>query len=77
MAYHPLTSDSAQTPERRAEEARDLCRMLADFTESMRMNEREFVEKMTDDLDSIVSLGCSVKQLYYLRDLKGRYVDGL
>lgn len=68
MTYHQLTNDTGQTPERRAEEARDIVKMLSDDTEVMLPHERDFVERM-DNCDV-----CSPKQLFWLRDLKDKYL---
>jgi hypothetical protein len=67
MAYHPLTNDTGQTPERRREEANDLCRMLGDSLDGMTDKERDFMESITD------SQWCSPKQLFWLRDLRDKY----
>ena len=73
MTYHPLSSDSGQSPERRVEEARALVSYLADYLEELKPHEREFVEKMEGSLNSLCSSECSVKQLFWLRDLWGRF----
>ena len=67
MAYHPLTNDTGQTPERRREEANDLCRMMVDHVMSMTDKEQGFIESITD------ADWCSPKQLFWLRDLRDKY----
>jgi hypothetical protein len=68
VTYHPLTEDTGQTPERRAEEARDIVRMLDDLIEQMEPHEGKFVASM-EGADK-----CSPKQLFWLRDLKDKYL---
>ncbi len=67
MTYHPLANDTGQTPERRREEANDLCKLLAEHTEEMNVKEQEFIESITD------ATYCSPKQLFWLRDLRDKY----
>jgi hypothetical protein len=75
MTYHTLTNDSGQTPERRAEEAGELLDMLADAV--VRMDEKE--SKFVTDLNARFlqykeRTLVSVKQLFWLRDLRDRYL---
>jgi hypothetical protein len=67
MTYHDL-SECTLNPEERAEEARRIVQMIAHVTEEMKQHEQDFVEKMDD------CQFCSVKQLFWLRDLKDRYL---
>ena len=74
MTYHPLTSDSGSDAARRVEEARDLCRMLADLTEQMEPQHRKMIEDMTDNLESLCNASCTTPQLFFLRDIRDRYL---
>ena len=69
MPYHPLSSDSAQSPERRREEATQLVAnitSLAGSSEWEKLSDKEqgFIEQMEDEAQPV-----SVKQLFWLRDL--------
>ena len=68
MAYHTLTQDSGGDEKSRIEEARTICRMLEEFQDVMSQKEKDFIENMTD-CDY-----CTTKQLFYLRDIKDRYL---
>lgn len=68
MAYNNLTRDTAQTPERRREEADNLLKMLEGVGEQMTEKEQEFVGDMS------LQTWCSPKQLLWLRDLKDKYL---
>lgn len=68
MAYHTLTSDSGGNEKDRIEEAQKICRMLEEFQDVMSQKEKDFIENMTD-CDY-----CTTKQLFYLRDIKDRYL---
>ena len=68
MTYHDLSKDTAQTPERRVEEAHEITKLLSDVIEQMNPNEQTFVEAMGD------CVVCSPKQLFWLRDLKDKYL---
>lgn len=68
MSYHPLTNDSGGDLRSRCEEAWKICRMLEEFTDQMTDKEKGFIEQMTDcDI-------CSPKQIFYLRDIKDKYL---
>ena len=69
MSYHPLANESGGDDLSRAKEARTIVRLLEDVTEQMTQKERDFVEEM-NDCDY-----CSVKQLFWLRDIKSKYFD--
>ena len=77
MTYHPLTSDTGQTPARRSEEAHDILfkHRLIDHMESMTAKQREFVEEMAVEFDLDPEHPISPKQLLWLRDLKEQHVD--
>jgi hypothetical protein len=78
MTYHQLSNDTAQTPERRAEEAQQLIKQLADHTETMNQKEQGFISETSDRLDQYGTKAfISPKQLFYLRDLVSRYVHGI
>jgi hypothetical protein len=66
--YHPLTEESGGDENARVNEARDICRMVEEFGDMMSQKERDFIEQMTD-CDY-----CTTKQLFYLRDIKDRYL---
>jgi hypothetical protein len=68
MPYHPLSSDSGGDELSRITEAHTICRMLEEFYDQMNDKEKGFIEQMTD-CDY-----CSVKQIFYLRDIKERYL---
>jgi hypothetical protein len=68
MTYHPLANDSGGDANDRINEARKIVDMIADCTEAMTPKERSFVESM-DGCDS-----CTVKQLFWLRDIKEKYL---
>jgi len=63
-----MFNESGGTEEDRVAEAHKIVSMLADLTEQMKLNEAAFVEQM-DDCRS-----CSPKQLFWLRDLKDKYL---
>lgn len=68
MGYHDLSSCTLTAVERREEGLR-IVHMLRDSYDQMQEHERSFLERM-DDLDIPVS----VKQLFWLRDLKDKYL---
>jgi len=68
MSYHPLTSESGGTQKDRCDEAHTICRLLEEFHDLMSDKEKGFIEQMTD-CDY-----CTTKQLFYLRDIKDRYL---
>jgi hypothetical protein len=68
MSYHDLSECTLTADERRAE-ANRICSMLSDDTERMLSNERDFVERVGDNHAPV-----SVKQLFWLRDIKDRYL---
>jgi hypothetical protein len=68
MAYHTLTQESGGDENSSIEEAHTICRMLEEFQDGMSQRERDFLENMTD-CDY-----CTTKQLFYLRDIKDRYL---
>jgi hypothetical protein len=68
MAYHQLTTESGGDENSRINEAREICRMLEEFTEQMSEKEQSFIGDMTD-CDY-----CTTKQLFWLRDIKDRYL---
>jgi hypothetical protein len=68
MAYHPLANDSGGDADSRVNEARKIVTILADCCESMTPKEASFVESMDE------CTACSVKQLFWLRDIKEKYL---
>ena len=73
MAYHPLANDTGGTADdRRAEAARILKIFVENDLHAAGLTEREarFVAEMLDDPTQNVS----PKQLFWLRDLKDKYL---
>jgi hypothetical protein len=68
VTYHPLTSESGSTEVDRCKEAHTICRLLEEFHDQMSEKEKSFLEQMAD-CDY-----CTTKQLFYLRDIKDRYL---
>ncbi len=66
--YHPLTTESGGDESSRVKEANVITRLLEEFIDQMPAKERTFVEQMWD-CDY-----CTVKQLFWLRDLKDKYL---
>ena len=65
MAYHDL-SEHTLTPAERIEEAGRIVEMLASHMDELTDKERSFVEG--------IESSCSVKQLFWLRDIKDKYL---
>ena len=63
MSYNDL-SECTLTPAERLEEAGRIVEMLADYMDELSFKEQTFVEGMQSS--------CSVKQLFWLRDIKDR-----
>jgi hypothetical protein len=68
VSYNVLTQDSGGDEKSRCDEARTICRMLEEFEDVMSQKERDFIAQMAD-CDY-----CTTKQLFYLRDIKDRYL---
>lgn len=68
MSYHDLSESTLTADERRAE-ANRICAMLDDQIAYMQTHEGKFVESISD-----VEAAVSVKQLFWLRDLKEKYL---
>ena len=68
MSYRATESSCTLSPEERVEEAQRILTMVDEFQDMMTPNERDFVEKMDG------APVCSIKQLFYLRDIKDRYI---
>jgi hypothetical protein len=68
MGYHDLSECTLTADERRAEASR-ICAMLDDEIAFMQIHEGKFVEQISDD-----GVPVSVKQLFWLRDLKDKYL---
>jgi hypothetical protein len=65
MGYHDLSS-STLTPDERLSEAEKIIGMLEGFESELRSNEKDMIVK-------VEAFGnCSVKQLFWLRDIKAR-----
>ena len=71
MTYNPLTIDTAQTPERRREEADRILKIISDahVNGSLQPKELAFITDMQ------VGGPVSPKQVLWLRDLKAKYVE--
>jgi hypothetical protein len=67
MSYHDLSSCTLTDDERRAEATR-IVGMIGDLTDVMLPHERKFMEQVSDVYATV-----SVKQLFWLRDLKDKY----
>lgn len=67
MTYHPLSNDTAQTPERRREEAIDRVKMIDGFYEQLTEKEKDFVEQQRFAEET------SPKQILWLRDICDRH----
>lgn len=76
MTYRATDESSAQTPEERSKEAyRIIVEMqLQDHTDEMTQKEREFMAHLINEIDIIGDATVSVKQLWWLRDLKDKYL---
>jgi len=68
MTYHPLTQESGGDEKARVEEAHRIVGLLEEFSWEMTQKERDFIEQMAD-CDY-----CTTKQIFYLRDIKDRYL---
>lgn len=69
MAYNVFDDSSCTlTPSERRAEASRIVNRIQDCMDRMTPGERKFVESMGCDFAP-----CSVKQLFYLRDLNDRY----
>jgi len=67
MTYHPLTRESGSDADRRRQEAVDLLQMIRPYVEDMKPHERKFWNDMQE------SSFCTVKQLFWLRDLRDKF----
>lgn len=65
MAYHDLSSCSL-TPKERLEEAFRIIAILEPYMDQLAPNELKMVEGL--------EYACSVKQLFWLRDIKDKYI---
>lgn len=65
MAYHSL-SECTLTASERVEEASRLIEMIQPFWDDLSPKEQSFIEGMESS--------CSVKQLFWLRDIKDRVI---
>ena len=65
MSYHDL-SECTLTPAERLEEASRIIGMLEEVYEQLSDKEQSFVESLQSS--------CSVKQLFWLRDIKDKYL---
>jgi len=66
MSYHDL-SKCTLTPDERVAEAERIIGMLEGYESELRSNEKSMMEQVEATGD------CSVKQLFWLRDLKDKY----
>lgn len=65
MSYHDL-SECTLTPAERLEEAEKIIKILIDNNIELTPKEESFVQGM--------QTSCSVKQLFWLRDIKDKYL---
>ena len=65
MSYHDL-SECTLTPAERLEEAGRIVEMLGSCMDELNENETKLVEG--------IESSCSVKQLFWLRDIKDKYL---
>lgn len=78
MTYRATSDSSSQTPQERTDEAKrilfelGLATKVEDMTGS---SERSFVYDQADRLSNDPNAPISVKQLWWLRDLKEKYLD--
>lgn len=68
MGYHYLSESTLNDAERR-EEANRIVKMIENHVENAEDRERGFLMKMADESSTV-----SVKQLFWLRDLKEKYL---
>jgi hypothetical protein len=68
MAYHPLVNNVGGTPDERRAEADRILRMFVGRESEMTEREQQFII----DIDSG---SVSPKQLFWLRDIKAKYID--
>lgn len=74
MAYRATEESSSQSPDERLSEAKRIMEMgLSSVLEEMTFTERQFVETLISDFDDRRT-SISVKQLWWLRDLKEKYL---
>jgi hypothetical protein len=66
VAYHPLTKDSGSDADNRRAEADRILKMLTPHFEELAPNEKQFVG------DVKRGFPVTVKQLFWLRDLKDK-----
>jgi len=72
MTYHPLSEDTGQTPERRLEESQKIVKMLFDELGDALGGTSERESTFLCEMQGADS--CSPKQLFWLRDLKEKYL---
>lgn len=78
MTYRATDDSSSQTPQDRVDEAKRILfeQGLALKVEEMTgSNERSFVYDQADRLSNDPNAPISIKQLWWLRDLKEKYLD--
>jgi hypothetical protein len=68
MSYHDLSDSTLTADERRAEATRIIEVIGDQMIKEMRSHEAKFVRQMEDE-----DVPVSVKQLFWLRDLKDKY----
>jgi hypothetical protein len=69
VSYHPLSRDSGSDDDRRRQEANDLLLMLRPHFDDMASKHQKFWNDMQQ------KAFITVKELFYLRDLRDRYVE--
>jgi hypothetical protein len=68
MSYHKLTEDSGSSDEARRAEMTKLVSLISDYSEQLSSAEAKFIEQMEDE-----SVSVSTKQLFWARDIWGRF----
>jgi hypothetical protein len=72
MAYHPLSNDTGGDAKQRRDEANRIIAMLTSLDENvMTQKESEFVQSMDSNGADVP---VSPKQLFWLRDIKDKYL---
>jgi hypothetical protein len=72
LSYHPLANDTGGTSDDRRAEADRILKIIDSCIDTDALNEREniFIEQMLDDQ----TVPISPKQLFWLRDIKDKYL---
>lgn len=76
MSYHKLSNESGGTNEDRANEADRICQMLDDSVRGRMTSKEQGFVRETEERIAVYGSGAfvSTKQLFWLRDLKEKYL---